>query len=135
MVDLSLEADVPEARYLDTYGHGTHMAGIAAGRSPGADLRTEHGFLGVAPDARIVSIKVADNTGAVDVTQVIAGIDWVVQHRNEGDLNIRVLNLSYGTDSKQGYQIDPLAAAVERAWDAGIVVVVAAGNDGEPGRA
>ncbi len=122
VVDLSLEAGVAEAAYLDTYGHGTHMAGIIAGDGDG--------FSGVAPGAGIVSVKVADNTGAVDVSQVIAAIDWVVEHRNAGDLNIRVINLSYGTDSDQPYQESPLAYAVERAWEAGIVVVVAAGNDG-----
>ncbi|MEZ5167393.1 MAG: S8 family serine peptidase [Acidimicrobiales bacterium] len=134
VVDLSLEASVPEATYLDNYGHGTHMAGIIAGRDPGADPRSASErpteFVGVAPDAGIVSVKVGDNTGAVDVSQVIAGIDWVIQHRNADGLNIRVLNLSYGTDGSQDYRIDPLAAAVERAWEAGIVVVVAAGNEG-----
>ena len=132
MVDLSLEAGVPEAVYLDTNGHGSHMAGIIAGRTPGADPKNPKpgDFLGVAPDAGIVSVKVGDNTGAVDVSQVIAGIDWVIQHKDTNGLNIRVLNLSYGTDSLQDYQIDPLAFAVERAWDAGIAVVVAAGNEG-----
>jgi serine protease AprX len=130
-VDLSLEASTGAA-HLDTYGHGTHMAGIIAGQSSGADptLAAQHPewFLGVAPDAAIVSVKVAGTTGAVDVSQVIAGIDWVVAHA--GELDIRVLNLSFGTDSTQPYEIDPLAAAVERAWDAGIVVVAAAGNEG-----
>ncbi len=132
MVDLSFEAEIPEAVYLDTNGHGTHMAGIIAGDDPAT------GFVGVAPDAGIVSVKVGDNTGAVDVSQVIAGIDWVIEHRNatpkngKDGLNIRVINLSYGTDSTQGYIDDPLARAVERAWHAGIVVVVAVGNDGRP---
>ena len=62
---------------------------------------------------------------------MIAAIDWVVEHRNDDPGNpIRVLNLSYGTDGVQDYQIDPLAHAVENAWRAGIVVVVAGGNDG-----
>ena len=134
MVDLSAEAAVPEARYLDTNGHGSHMAGIIAGRDPGADPAKAADrpgeFLGVAPGAGIVSVKVGDNTGAVDVSQVIAAIDWVVQHRNEGDLNIRVINLSYGVDSTQDHRIDPLARAVENAWAHGIVVVAAAGNEG-----
>ncbi len=132
MVDLSFEADVPEAVFLDTNGHGTHMAGIIAGHTPGVDP-TDAGagdFFGVAPDAGIVSVKVGDNTGAVDVSQVIAAIDWVIQYGNQDGLNVRVINLSYGTDSDQPYQIDPLAHAVERAWNAGIVVVAAAGNEG-----
>ena len=61
---------------------------------------------------------------------MIAAIDWVVQHRNDNGLNIRVINLSYGTNSTQPYGIDPLAYAVEQAWKAGIVVVAAAGNTG-----
>ena len=78
----------------------------------------------------VVSIKLADADGGVDVSQVIAAIDWVVQHRNDNGLNIRVLNLSYGTDSAQPYQVDPLAYAVEQAWKAGIFVVAATGNAG-----
>ena len=65
---------------------------------------------------------------------MIAAIDWVVQHRTSNGLNIRVLNLSFGTDSYQPYVFDPLAHAVEQAWKAGIVVVVAAGNDGNDSR-
>ncbi len=131
--DLSFEGGVDELAGLDSYGHGTHMAGIIAGRTPGADPADPQpgDFLGVAPDAGIVSVKVADNSGAVDVSQVIAAIDWVVQHRNSGDLNIRVLNLSYNTDSDQHYVDDPLSKAVENAWNHGIVVVVSAGNEGK----
>jgi serine protease AprX len=64
------------------------------------------------------------------VSQVIAGIDWVVAHRNDPGLNIRVLNLSFGTSSVQSEQLDPLSHAVESAWRNGIVVVVSVGNDG-----
>ncbi len=130
--DLSFEAGIPELTGLDTYGHGTHMAGIIAGRTPGADPLAPgpDDLLGVAPDAGIVSVKVADNTGAVDVSQVIAAIDWVVQHRDANGLNIRVLNLSYNTSSQQSYVDDPLSKAIENAWNHGIVVVVSAGNEG-----
>ena len=72
----------------------------------------------------------AASDGATDVSQVIAAIDWIVQHRNSDGLNIRVLNLSFGTDGTQDYQLDPLAYAAEVAWLHGIVVVVAAGNSG-----
>ncbi|NND76282.1 MAG: S8 family serine peptidase [Ilumatobacter sp.] len=132
LVDLSAEAEIEEATYLDTYGHGTHMAGIIAGRTPGADPTTAEDhpewFMGVAPDASLISVKVGDNSGAVDVSQVIAGVDWVIEHADE--LDIRVLNLSFGSDSLHSYLTDPMTYAVERAWKAGIVVVVAAGNDG-----
>ncbi|MDJ0962048.1 MAG: S8 family serine peptidase, partial [Acidimicrobiia bacterium] len=121
------------------FGHGTHLAGIMVGLDSDVDgdggedyyAEAQDGkFVGIAPDARLVSLKVADANGAVDVTQVIAAIDWVVQHRNDNGMNIRVINLSFGTDSLQDYQIDPLSFAVENAWKKGIVVVVAAGNDG-----
>jgi serine protease AprX len=132
--DLSFESQAGNLEYLDTYGHGTHLAGIIAGND-GHDrnitTRSVHGgFLGVAPEARIVSIKVADAQGNTDVSQVLAAIDWVVQHRTDNGLNIRVLNLSFGTDAIQDYRLDPLSYAVEVAWRHGIVVVVAAGNDG-----
>jgi serine protease AprX len=132
--DLSFESQNEDFRYLDTYGHGTHMAGIIAGRdtavSGNPTLAAKDHFVGMAPDARIVNVKVAGHDGATDVSQVIAAIDWVVQHRYDNGMNIRVLNLSFGTDSSQDYTLDPLAFAVEQAWNAGIVVVVAAGNDG-----
>ena len=131
--DLSFESQVDNLRYLDTYGHGTHLAGIIAGRADSvASIQnaSTSDFLGMAPDARIVNVKVADAHGAVDVTQVIAAIDWVIEHRYDNGMNIRVITLAYGTDGTQGYEVDPLSLAVERAWNAGIVVVVAAGNDG-----
>ncbi len=123
--DLSFESQVPQLAHLDTFGHGTHMAGIIAGNDPAT------GFQGVAPSAKLTSVKVGVSDGAVDVSQVIAAIDWVVAHRNDDPQNpIRVLNLSYGTDGVQDYQVDPLTHAVENAWRAGIVVVVAGGNSG-----
>ncbi len=77
----------PDLADLDTYGHGTHMAGIIAGRDATATSGTYAGdtsnFLGMAPDARIVSPKLADAHGATDVSQVIAAISWVAQHRND----------------------------------------------------
>ncbi len=130
--DLSFESQSDRFRHLDAYGHGTHLAGIIAGRDDGAVIAPGNStdFLGMAPGARIINVKVGDREGSVDVSQVIAAIDWVIQRRNDPGLNIRVLNLSFGTNSIQPYQIDPLAYVVERAWKAGITVVVAAGNDG-----
>jgi serine protease AprX len=132
--DLSFESQASNLSHLDSFGHGTHMAGIIAGRESGGDSGSYAGdtshFRGMAPDARIVSIKVADAHGATDVSQVIAAISWVVQHRTDWGLNIRVLNVSYGTNSTQDYRIDPLTYAAEQAWKAGILVVAAAGNAG-----
>jgi serine protease AprX len=128
--DLSFESQYDSQRYLDTFGHGTHMAGIIAGHDP-STLLSSGEFQGIAPGARLTSLKVATTQGAVDVSQVIAAVDWVVAHRNDDPANpIRVLNLSYGTDGVQSYQLDPLTHAVENAWRAGIVVVVAGGNSG-----
>jgi serine protease AprX len=124
--DLSFESQTPGLANIDTYGHGTHMAGIIAGN----DAIGSAGFEGVAPGAKLISLKVAAADGAADVSQVVAAIDWVVQHRNDPGLNIRVLNLSFGTDSVQDPKLDPLSYAVEAAWKKGIVVVVAVGNDG-----
>ena len=130
--DLSFESQAPNLRYLDTFGHGTFMAGLVAANDPGQAVAN---YDGVAPGARIVSIKVADSHGATDVSQVIAAIDWVVQYGHSHGLNVRVLNLSFGTYSAQPYALDPLAFAAEVAWLHGIFVVVAAGNDsGASGR-
>jgi subtilisin family serine protease len=134
--DLSFDGEFDSLRHLDAYGHGTHLAGIIAGSDPGLPARPNDrwlrsNFAGVAPGAHIVNVKVADATGTADVSQVIAGIQWVIDHKNDGPADIRVLTLAFGTDSVQDYRIDPLAHAAESAWHAGIVVVVAAGNDGQ----
>jgi serine protease AprX len=100
------------------------MAGLVAGNgASGAG-----GATGTAPEARVLSVKVAGADGAADVSTVLAGLQWVVSFRER--YGIDVLNLSLGTDSTQSWQDDPLNYAVERAWDAGIVVVVAAANTG-----
>ncbi|MEV6304365.1 S8 family serine peptidase [Actinoplanes sp. NPDC051861] len=123
--DLSFESQAANLRYLDSYGHGTHMAGIIIGND------TASGSKGIAPGAQLTSLKLGTANGAVDVSQVIAGIDWVVEHRDDDPDNpIRVLNLSYGSGGNPAAATDPLQYAVERAWKAGIVVVAAAGNDG-----
>jgi serine protease AprX len=130
--DLSFEVGTP-LENLDTNGHGTHMSGIIAGRDDAATAPysgNSTNYVGMAPDARIVSIKVADALGHTDVSQAIAAIDWVVEHGDDEGLNVRVLNMSFGTDGVQSYQLDPLAYAAEQAWHKGIVVVVAVGNEG-----
>ena len=129
--DLSLESQAPNLRYLDTYGHGTFMAGLIAGRGgePSSDAPAAT-YLGMAPDARIVSLKVATADGGTDVSEVIAAIDWIVQHRTDDGLDIRIINLSYATDAVQDAGIDPLAYAAEQAWKQGLVVVAAGGNYG-----
>lgn len=128
VVDLSTERFDDEARFVDGHGHGTHLAGIIAGRSAGTNPAATDGFAGIAPDAGIVSVKVAGRDGDVTPAAVVSGIDWVIEHAAE--LDIRVISLALDTGYAGPYGSDPLAAAVERAWDAGIVVVTAAGNEG-----
>ncbi len=129
--DLSL--DVPYSAYpgLDAYGHGTHVASIAAGvDAGGGSLTDDKRFVGVAPGARIVNVKVGAYDGATDISQVIAAINWVVQHKNDNGLNIKVINLSFGVTSTNSSTDDPLSWAAEVAWRNGITVVASAGNDG-----
>src|SRR6266511_2497373 len=120
LVDFSGERDG-----MDRFGHGTHLAGLIAGDPTGA---TNAIYGGVAPHASLISVKVAGYDGSTDVSVVIAALQWVVAHK--ADYNIRVVNLSFGTDSRQPYSIDPLDYAVERAWFSGLFVVVSAGNVG-----
>jgi serine protease AprX len=123
--DLSFESQSGTLRYLDTYGHGTHMAGIMVANDAAS------GTTGIAPHAKLTSIKIGTSNGAVDVSQTIAAIDWVIAHRNDDPANpIRVLNLSYGTGGNPASWTDPVQYAVEQAWLNGIVVVAAAGNGG-----
>lgn len=114
----------PDHDGYDRFGHGTHMAGLIAG-----DGSLSGGvWTGAAPKANLISVKVAGKDGSTDVSVVIAAMQWVVTHRSA--YNIRVLNLSFGTDAIQPYLLDPLDYAVERVWRSGIVVIVAAGNGG-----
>ncbi len=118
-VDLSGEGDC-----VDRYGHGTFLAGLIAGNGAASAGQ----FTGVAPNAEIVSLKIAGRNGAADVSKVLAAIQWVVSFREQ--YGIDVLNLSLGTNSRAPYWIDPLNFAVQQAWRSGITVVVAAGNLG-----
>ncbi len=109
----------------DLYGHGTHVASIAAGR--GYYQATDS--TGVAPNADIYDVKVLDGNGVGQLSDVLAAIDWVIYHAKE--YNIRVMNLSLAADSTETWQTDPLARAARSAVAAGITVVVAAGNFGQ----
>jgi serine protease AprX len=108
----------------DVYGHGTHVTSIAASGAQALN----GSYQGIAPQANLVAVKAFDGTGAGRYVDVIAGIDWIVANRVK--YKIRVLNLSFGATPQSFYWDDPLNQAVMAAWRAGIVVVVAAGNDG-----
>ena len=118
-----------DSRTGDYYGHGTHVAGILAGdggKSTG--LFYSRTFLGVAPETRLVNLRVLDSEGKSSDSAVIAAISRAIELKNRFD--IRVINLSLGRPIFESYEKDPLCQAVEKAWKAGIVVVVAAGNEG-----
>ena len=125
--DFSNQSRDSHLAHLDTFGHGTHVAGIIAGDDEASGLR------GVAPGARLVNVKAAGADGSTTLGAIVASVGWVIAHRNDNGLRVRVLNLSFGTPPSK-YQSDLLAYAVEQAWKAGIVVVVSAGNEGEKGR-
>ena len=114
----------------DGFGHGTHVAGIIAGNSNYRDASDPFRgrYVGVAPEANLIAIKASDDAGNSTVLDVINGIAFAVDHKRE--FNIRVINLSVSSDTPQSYKTDPLDAAVEYAWQKGIVVVAAAGNRG-----
>jgi serine protease AprX len=113
----------------DLYGHGTHVAIAAAGNgSASTGANTTVTFRGVAPRAHLINLRVLDATGQGSASSVIAAIDRAIELKNV--YNIRVLNLSLGRSIFESYTLDPLCNAIERTWKAGIVVVVAAGNNG-----
>jgi serine protease AprX len=120
-------ADFTGTGMNDGYGHGTFVASLAAGDGRAAD-GSATGIQGVAPAARIVAVKVADDRGRSTVGRVVAGLAWVVQHRAQYGIN--VVNLSLSESQASSYLTDPLDALVEAAWFSGITVVASAGNDG-----
>ena len=107
----------------DQFGHGTHLASVIAGSDSGQN------YGGVAPDARIVSLKVLKADGSGQTSDVIRALAWV--RDNAKRLNIRVVNVSLGHPVFESYEDDPLAQAVQKTIDAGLIVVASAGNYGK----
>jgi serine protease AprX len=108
----------------DGRGHGTLVAGIAAGSASR--------YAGAAPTAPIVSLDVMDDNGLALTSDVIAAADWILQ--NKAAYNIRVANFSLQSSTPATFAYDPLDAAVEKLWFNGVVVVAAAGNYGDNGQ-
>jgi serine protease AprX len=109
----------------DGRGHGTMVAGVAAGSAPGR--------AGAAPTAGIVSLDVMDDQGMARTSDVIAATQWVLRNRRQYD--IRVANFSLHSASPSSFRWDPLDKAVEKLWLSGVVVVAASGNQGQGGQA
>ena len=108
----------------DDNGHGTHVAGDIA--SDG--ISSNEKYVGIAPKANLVGVKVLDKNGSGSLSTVIKGIQWCINNKNS--YGIRVINISLGSTADQSYEDDPVCIAVEKAWQKGIVVCAAAGNEG-----
>lgn len=107
----------------DDYGHGTHVAGILGGNG----TLSEGKYSGLAPGCSLLPVKILDGKGNGNCREVIRALEWVI--RNKERYGIRIVNISVGS-AEQGGENEPLVRAVEAAWDAGLVVVAAAGNMG-----
>ena len=113
----------------DWFGHGDHVAGIIAGTGSGSTgPEFSYKVRGIAPKARIINLKALNENGYGSDATVIAAITRAIQLKST--YNIKVMNLPLGRPVRGSYKTDPLCMAVEAAWKAGIVVVVAAGNEG-----
>ena len=117
----------PPEDSVDPNGHGTHVAGIMVGNGSHSGGR----MAGIAPEASLVSVRVLDTIGRGMTSDVLAGLQWVLDHKTE--YGIRVVNLSLGHPIFEPAAVDPLVEAVDSLWDAGIVVVCSAGNRGRSG--
>ncbi len=106
----------------DDNGHGTHVAGIAGGNG----ISSNGKYRGIATDCNLIGIKVLNSEGKGNASDVLAGLQWIMDNKER--YNIKIANLSIGTNNTSSN--DPLVKAVEKMWDSGIIVTIAAGNDG-----
>jgi serine protease AprX len=109
----------------DGRGHGTFVAGIAAGSGDG--------YAGAAPASKLVSLDVMDDSGMAMTRDVVGAAEWIL--KNKDAYGIRVANFSLHSSQPNSFMYDPLNKAVEKLWFAGVVVVAAAGNYGVAGQA
>ena len=109
----------------DDNGHGSHVAGIAAGAGT-----FSHGkYKGIAPQANLIGVKVLNNKGNGNIHDIMNGLKWIL--KNQERLKIRIVNISIGTNDRHAYPEDSaFVRKVNQLWDAGIIVVAAAGNQG-----
>lgn len=114
-----------DADPLDDNGHGTHCAGIIAA----AD--NDIGVIGVAPEANLYSLKMVNSTGSGNVSDLIAAIEWAIETRKDTDTSndIQIISMSLGLNSG----VTALETACSQAYNSGILLVAAAGNDGNRG--
>ena len=118
-----------DSRTDDVYGHGTHVAGIVGGNGTASTGPSYiYTFRGIAPKSKLINLRVLDSTGHGTDSAVIGAIDRAISLKST--YSIRVINLSLGRTIRESYHLDPLCQAVQKAWANGLVVVVAAGNNG-----
>jgi len=109
----------------DKYGHGSHVAALAAGNG----LIAAAAYIGIAPNASLINLRVLNSQGTGTISSVLSAINWTLTYG--ATYNIKVVNMSLGSSVVNSYRNDPLCQAVRKLADAGIVVVAAAGNDGK----
>ena len=114
-----------EGRTDDPNGHGTHVASIAAGNG----RISNSAYVGIAPNANVINLRVLNGLGTGRVSYILGALEWVLQNR--AAYNIKVVNLSLGTQAVESYRNDPVCRAVRKLVNAGVVVVAAAGNLGK----
>lgn len=108
----------------DDNGHGTHVAGDIASNGS----QSNYSYRAPAPEANLIGVKVLNKIGSGSLSVVIEGIQWCIEKKDS--LGIDIINMSLGSQATQSYSEDPVCQAVEAAWKSGIVVCVAAGNEG-----
>lgn len=122
-------ADDGGSSAADLYGHGTHVAGILAGSGRDSTGPQDfYTFKGIAPGVNLINLRVLDASGNSTDSAVIAAIQTAIQLQST--YNIRIINMSLGGGVYESYTLDPVCQAVEQAYQAGIVVVISAGNEG-----
>jgi serine protease AprX len=119
-----------DATTSDAFGHGTHVAGLVGGSGAGSGSANGYAatYAGMAPNVNLINLRVLDRNGSGTDSQVIAAIQQAIALQST--YNIRVISMSLGRPVFESYTLDPVDQAVEAAWQAGIVVVAAAGNNG-----
>ncbi|MEX2228043.1 MAG: S8 family peptidase, partial [Dehalococcoidia bacterium] len=123
---IAVNSNGSAADATDPHGHGTHIAGVITGSSAEGD------YLGVAPRARVVSVKIANDAGVASESDLLRGMQWV--YANRAQYGIRAVNISVSSGTASSYITSPTAAAAEQLWFAGVVVVTSAGNRGGAGQ-
>src|SRR5699024_5700594 len=98
----------------DDNGHGTHCAGDIASNGHQSDGK----YIGPAPDASLIGVKVLDQDGGGRLSTIMKGITWCIKHKDE--YNIRIISLSLGAEAFESYRDDPLSQAAQKAWHHGI---------------